>query len=234
MPDSPQLDRLVYAMDNTAWTSRRAADGVAVHSGYPCFSVDEPPSRVEGFYIAAERDDVTVEHGLAYFHDACHFADTANRMTTASGILRVDDARLAAYHAIVRTGFALPWPLQDREFLHSVATRRDTDPEGRDRALIVYASVSEAGLAPAWEGYLRCPMEASGQRVTALGNGRVRLEHCMTYTLGGWVPEWAQNHLFHRGHVGAYHQEWVAAMDTLATEVAAGPALATGRGVRAE
>ena len=34
----------------------------------------------------------------------------------------------------------------------------------------------------------------------------------MTYDLVGAVPSWAQNALFHKGHVDAYAEEWVAAM----------------------
>lgn len=222
------FDALVHAMDHGPWTHRQTHSGVVISSGHPTFAPSDPPHPAEGFHIAAERTDVTLDHVLAYFHDACHFADTANAMTTKSQIVRVDDAHVDHYRAIVRTGFALPWPLQDREFLHVVATRRDVDPQGRPRVLIAYDTVPEAGLPPAWDGYLRCPMAPSGQRATLLADGRVRVEHCMTYSLGGAISPWIQDHVFHRGHIGAYHDEWVQAMDTLAAESAA-PALQTGR-----
>lgn len=225
----PLFDQLVHAMDHGPWTHRQTRGGVVVASGHPAFTPGGPPYPCEGFLITAERDDITLPHALAFFHDACHFADTANRMTTRSQIIRVDSARVDRYRAVVRTGFALPWPLQDREFLHLVATRVDRDAEGRRRALIAYDDVSHDGLPPAWEGYLRCRTAPSGQRVTELGDGRVRVEHCMTYPLGGAITPWIQNHVFHRGHIGAYRDEWIAAMAALAAEAAAGPALDVGR-----
>ena len=60
-------------------------------------------------------------------------------------------------------------------------------------------------------------------------NGTVRIEHCMTYPLGGGIHGWIQDHLFHRGHTSAYFDEWAAAMSRLAEEVEAGPALTDGR-----
>ncbi len=228
--DAPPFEALAWAMDHSSWTLRREGTGVSVSSARPVFGGGGEPSDVEGFLVAAEREDLSLAHGLAYFHDACHFADTANAMTTLREIVAVSDPRLDHYRAVVRTGFSLPWPLQDREFLHGVATRVDRDPQGRHRVLIAYWTVPETGLPPAWSGYLRCPMAPSGQRLTDLGDGRVRAEHCMTYDLGGRVPHWAQNRLFHRGHVGAYFDEWVAAMETLSGELAAGPALSRSRG----
>jgi hypothetical protein len=210
------FDQLAAAMDRTTWTKRRQADDVAVSSGFPTFA--DGVSRVEGFHIQSELQGVSLDHGLHYFHDACHFAATANRMTSSDQILAVWDGRLDRYRAVVRTGFGLPWPLQDREFLHWVGTQRSVDASGRDVVIIAYSSISGEDLAPAWEGHARCPMAPSGQRLTALGDGRLRAEHCMTYALGGAVPTWAQNGLFHRGHVSAYHEEWVAAMARLRQE----------------
>jgi hypothetical protein len=56
----------------------------------------------------------------------------------------------------------------------------------------------------------------------------LRLEHGMTYPLGGRITPWVQNRLFHRGHIGAYVHEWQTAMTVLQAE-ANEPALATGR-----
>lgn len=109
-----------------------------------------------------------------------------------------------------------------------MTTRRTPDAQGRDEALIAYATVHDPGLAP-WPGALRCDMAPSGQRVTSLDDGRVRLQHCMTYDLGGWIGPGVQDRLFHRGHVAAYATEWRAAMGRLREE-ARGPALTETRG----
>lgn len=209
---------LVHAMDASAWVRATAADGITVDQAHPVYRPGGAAHRVEGFLIRADLEGVTVDHGLAYFHDACHFADTANKMTSASEIIRVLASPLDAYEAIVRTGFGLPWPLQDREFLHYVAADRTTDAQGRDVAVIAYATVDDPSLPPPWPGALRCAMQPSGQRVTDLGGGRVRVEHCMTYDLGGWIGPRVQDTLFRGGHVKAYLDEWTLAMATLQRE----------------
>lgn len=210
---------LHYAIECSDWTVGYDADGVTVAHARPVYAAGQAPHRVEGFLISAELDDVSVDHGLAYFHDACHFADTANAMTSASEIVDVQARQMDRYEALVRTGFALPWPLQDREFLHYVTTHRAPDTQARDAATIAYASVDSGPGVPApWPGALRCPMQPSGQLITDLGRGRIRLQHCMTYDLVGSIPTWAQNLMFHRGHVDAYVTEWAAAMDVLRVE----------------
>lgn len=225
------LDALTHAMDHTSWTPCSTAHGITVSNAHPVYAPGESPHTVEGFLIASELDGITVDHGLAYFHDACHFADTANAMTSASEIVQVLDDRLEHYEAIVRTGFKLPWPLQDREFLHYVTTWRGRDAQGRDTALIAYDTVDDPSLPPPWPGTLRCPMKPSGQRVTDLGGGRVRFEHCMTYDLVGWIGPRVQDRLFHAGHVKAYAEEWRQAMATLKAESRHAP-LRAGRGER--
>lgn len=222
------LDQLRYAMDATAWREVVRRDGVQVAVGRPAYGAGEAPHRVEGFHIQAEVSGTSVAHGLAYFHDACHFADSANKMTSASEIIEVLCPERDTYEAVVRTGFRLPWPLQDREFLHYVTASRAPDGAGRDTALVAYATVDDPRMPPPWPGALRCRMRPSGQRITALGGGRVRFEHCMTYDLGGWIPAGVQNLFFHRGHAQAYAEEWVAAMAVVRRESEA-PARALGR-----
>jgi len=217
--------RLVFAIENTRWVARREEAGITVSSGRPVFSAGEVPHPAEGFYICSVRGDQSIDDGFSYFKDACTFADSANEMTSASEIISVLADTPVYYEAIVRTGFQLPWPLQDREFLHRVVARRDTDPDGRPRVLVAYDNVSEDGLPPAWDGYRRCPMAPSGQRLTVLADGQLRAEHCMTYDLGGWIGPAVQNTVFHRGHVGAYFDEWRAAMDALASSTLVSAAL---------
>ena len=194
-------------------------------SGFPAYGPGEAPHPIEGFLVQATRP-LPLDGALAYFQDACHFAETANAMTTAAEVIEVLSDAPGAFEAVVRTGFALPWPLQDREFLHYVTTHRTADAEGHPQAIIAYASVAETGLPPAWPGYLRCPMRPSGQRLTQLEDGQLRLEHCMTYDLVGAIPGAVQNALFHRGHRKAYADEWVAAMTCLAEETGSASGLA--------
>ena len=116
---------------------------------------------------------------------------------------------LATEPLVVRTGFSMPIGFKPREFVHRLAVTPVSDAV----TVIAYGPADERGLAEPRPGYLRCPIFPSGQRITALGERACRVEHLMTYALAGSVPRWAQNTLFHRGHVQAYHQEWRALAD---------------------
>jgi len=222
----PPFDALTYAMDHTPWALCFDEDGLQVFRGLPVYGPDDAPHPTEGFLIRA-KVKASRAHGMAYFHDACHFARTANHRTTRDEILRVDDPRRDHYRALVRTGFSLPWPLRDREFLHTVGT---TVRDGR--GLIAYGTLpADHPIAPPWPGYLRCPMEPSGQRLTPLDDGWLLAEHCMTYDLGGRITPPLQNVVFHRGHVRAYAEEWRAAMAVLSREAQEGPPAFKGRDV---
>jgi hypothetical protein len=212
---------LVSVLDDTPWKVVNAAGRVRVEVGHPRFGPDNRAVPEEGFHLVAEVRGATVRHALTYFHDACHFAETANRMTSASEVITVLDPDIEHYEAVVRTGFRLPWPLQDREFLHYVTTDVSQDTEGRAVGLVAYATVTEDGQPPAWDGSLRCSMRASGQRITEIGDRGIRIEHGMTYPLGGRVGPWLQNHLFHAGHVNAYCNEGEKACEVLISESSA-------------
>ncbi|MEM9697043.1 MAG: START domain-containing protein, partial [Myxococcota bacterium] len=89
-------------------------------------------------------------------------------------------------------------------FVHALF-RRPLD----DRSWVVgYLSVDDPELPPPLEGFVRCPIYPSGQRVTQLEHGRIRVEHLMVYDLGGAISVRTQNLFFRRGHVAAYHREW--------------------------
>jgi hypothetical protein len=98
----------------------------------------------------------------------------------------------------------MPAGMSSREFLHllHVATR------GSERRFVVYHSVDDPELPAPRPGFVRCPVYPSGQRLTRLASGRVRVEHLMVYDLAGSISPWVQNTLFRSGHVVAYHAEW--------------------------
>jgi len=221
------LDMLQSAMDTTPWNCKQTFEGgITVESGLPSFEgVAYDCEAFHTFSESSQEDAVTLQHFASFFHDACHFADTSNTASVKSQIIQVlsnpSSTPDADYEAIVRTAFDLPYPLQNREFLHYVTTQKAVDDQGRDIALVAYASFDEAGdraIPPPWEGYLRCYMAPSGQRAKLLDDGRVRMEHCMTYKLGGGITSCAQNLFFHSGHVQAYFNEWSYAMQALRKE----------------
>ena len=80
-------------------------------------------------------------------------------------------------------------------------------------AFIVYHSIPDNELPPVKDGFVRCPTYLSGQRITTMDDGRVRVEHMMVYGLSGSIGTWVQNKLFHKGHIKAYLGEWQKLVD---------------------
>jgi len=113
------------------------------------------------------------------------------------------------YFAVVRTNFKMPFPLTNREFLHSLNIKR----LDKDTVLIMYHSVDDKGLPPVKKGFLRCPTYLSGQRITTLSNQKIRVEHMMVYELAGKISKNVQNKYFKSGHIKAYIREWQKLID---------------------
>jgi len=192
--------------------------GIRVQSGFPCFQ-NGAPSRVEGFLTATTTIDnrLSLEQGVAYFTDQ-RFAE-ANVRTSLHEVIWDNGVD----RSIVRTGVEMPWPLQNREFLHGVAVQinNNNNTDSAAFAMIVYVTLSEeeeATLPPAWDTYLRCTTYPSGQRITVLPDNALKMEHGMTYPLGGWIGPWIQNTIFHSGHVAAYVDEWTRMRDVMSKE----------------
>jgi hypothetical protein len=122
--------------------------------------------------------------------------------------------QLQAEPRVVRTGFSMPPGFSSREFLHLlVCTQLD------ERVWVVaYGPVGDESLFPVVRnGFIRCPMYPSGQRITVTGGGRTRVEHLMVYELGGWISHRLQNSVFHAGHLRAYHDEWLGLVQRFGT-----------------
>jgi len=186
--DSARL--VAEQLDTTPWQPAGVAGPVQV------FSSTKLPARVRGYRTVSEpacnADDVAAFLG-AQMLDA--FAVLNDRFAFAETLVQEP--------WIVRTGFTMPTGFRSREFVHSVVRHSDGDVH-----FVIYGVVDDAELPPPRPGFIRCPMHLSGQRITPLDDGRCRVEHLMTYELGGLVPHWAQNSVFHRGHVDAYVKEW--------------------------
>ncbi|MFC1669950.1 START domain-containing protein [Spirochaetota bacterium] len=110
---------------------------------------------------------------------------------------------------IVRTAFTMPLFIKNREFMHLL----HVEEVDKDTSIIAYHSVDDDFLPSPYSGFIRCPIYPSGQRITALGKGKVRVEHMMVYDLAGNISPWVQNKLFFPGHVRAYLREWQALID---------------------
>ncbi len=192
LTDQPDLaDALEKTIVETGWTHSRERDGVAVAWGNP--AGHRARAYLTTLTVPAPLNAVASLLGERLF-DA--FAGL-NRHWHAGDVLQRDPL-------VVRTAFRLPAPLAPREFVHALG--RHSPRHGT--VLVAYGPVDDRALAPPHDGFLRCPIEVSGQRLTDLGDGTTRVEHCMGYLLGGGVVPWVQSHLFHRGHVAAYLDEW--------------------------
>lgn len=190
MNEDASIDAVVARLEETEWRPGRTARGVEVSWGHPA------GSDVIG-YRTTTRHDVPVETVARFFGEGMLEAfEILNRHFAFAETLS-DTPR------VVRTGFTLPWPLAPREFVHGVV-------EGRagDAHVVAYVPYDDPALPLHAPGWVRCPIEPSGQRIVRDADGRTRVEHLMTYRLGGRISVATQNRWFHRGHLGAYVDEW--------------------------
>jgi hypothetical protein len=177
-------------LDTTQWQAANNSGPIRV------FSSTELPTPVRGYR--------TVSEPKADARSVAEFLGT--RMLDAFAVLNERFAfaeTLVESPWIVRTGFTMPPGFKSREFVHSVVRHIDNGVH-----FVMYGVVDETDLPAPRDGFIRCPMYLSGQRITPLREFGCRVEHLMIYELGGLVPRWAQNSIFHRGHVDAYVKEW--------------------------
>jgi hypothetical protein len=182
---------VVRLLDATPWRLGLQNDDVRVE-----FS-DALPAPVVGYRTTTEHD-VSIETLAAFLGDG--LLDAFSKLNALYAFGEV----LQEHPKVVRTGFFMPKGFSGREFVHALESHRLSD----DCHVVAYGAVDESALPAPRPGFIRCPIYPSGQRISRLPNGRTRVEHLMTYELVGWVPRWAQNTLFHRGHLGAYRDEW--------------------------
>ena len=84
--------------------------------------------------------------------------------------------------------FAAPWPASDRDFVYRIQR------EQRDDQRIVYSMVSESSpLMPGNPDRVRAILMESTYILTALPDGRSRVELIFHADPGGWLPDWIIN-----------------------------------------
>lgn len=193
---------LVRQLDTIAWTPGLDDGAVQV------FFSDHTGAGVRG-YRTVTHHDASLEVVAAFLGHGILSAFKTLNARFAFGETLVDDPW------IVRTGFTMPTGFSSREFVHALIEHR-LDAHTH---IVAYMPVDESGLPAPRDGFLRCPIFPSGQRITQLDDGRTRVEHVMTYWLGGRIGPWVQTHVFHRGHLGAYQQEWTRMVEHFAKAV---------------
>ncbi|MFO8071429.1 MAG: START domain-containing protein [Polyangia bacterium] len=194
------VDAVDSQLDGAHWKLAIGKDGVAVYTSTAL------PCPFTGFKTVTEHsaslDDLT-----AFLGDGIlgAFSQMNRRYVFGEDIPAPGSSKLR----VVRTGFSMPAGMSSREFLHllHVALR------GPERRFVVYHSVDDPELPARRPGFVRCPVYPSGQRLTRLASGRIRVEHLMVYDLAGSVSPWVQNTLLRRGHAATYHAEWLSLVE---------------------
>lgn len=105
-------------------------------------------------------------------------------------------------------GFYLRWcfdagPMKARELLYVSLLKRITEKQ----IICCYFSIEDEAR-PCPSKYVRAfNWSPSFDRATDLGNGKLVIDHCMTTNLGGSLPNWVWNNLFHGAVASAYVKE---------------------------
>lgn len=187
-------------LDATTWHAGRRRGPVAVSWGHPAGSLEIGYRTTLEVPAPMDRVAAFLGRGLLDAFQALnpHFSFGEELSVSSADGIRV-----------VRTGFVLPRPLAPREFVHGVVEGATSDGQ----YVIAYVPWSEPSLDVRAAGWVRCRMEPSGQRLRALGPSLTRVEHLMTYALGGRIGVAVQNRFFHRGHLGVYIDEWTRLVD---------------------
>lgn len=187
---------IVRQLDELEWTVGRETADVRVAWS------DAVPGPVRG-YRTTTRHRVPFEEVVGFL--GAGLLDAFERLNERWAWGEV----VSASPRVVRTAFTMPWPFRGREFLHSLEEVRLAPGVH----VIGYGDAPEGARPTPRPGWVRCPIFPSGQRIRALDDGWVEVEHLMVYALAGAVPHGVQSRLFHRGHLGAYTREWQSLVD---------------------
>lgn len=189
------VQEIVTQLDNTPWQLESHREGVSVYSS------DKLPCPFTGFRTVIE-PEATLEQVVRFLGDDLleAFAELNKRYVSGDVIRNIQTPPMR----IMRTCFSMYPGMAGREFLHILYQKQLS----RDCWVIAYHSIDDPDLPSVTPGFVRCPIFPSGQRLTRLAGGRVRVEHLMVYDLAGAVSKRTQNLLFRPGHIKAYHQEW--------------------------
>lgn len=146
---------------------------------------------------------IPIELVYALLKDVCGAMNSINDLFVLGEEFRDWSVALDPKGKLVRTSFKMPFPMANREFLHGLHSYQAAP----NIYIIGYTPIEETSITVR-KGYVRCPMYISGQRITALACGVVRVEHLMVYNLGGKISGAVQDRWLKNTHVGAYVKEW--------------------------
>ena len=199
--DEKVVDEVQRQCDKINWKLGRKDDKST------CYWSDElDPSPVIGFKRVSFVENASLEEMASYHGEG--IIDVwayLSKDTYASGEhLKVLHHSKNIYHSVVRTLFDLPLGMAGREYLHHLYKKR----VDKRTYVISYRTPEDVSeFPPAKEGFIRCQIYNSGDRFTLCEDGRIRVEHLMTYTFEGSITPWMADNLFCKAHINAYFKE---------------------------
>lgn len=146
---------------------------------------------------------ISSDQVFEFLKDVCGAMNRINHLFIHGEEFRGWPSKIDPEGRLVRTSFKMPFPMKNREFLHGLHCQKVND-----RIQIIGYTPIEAPEIKVQKDFIRCPMYISGQRITILNNGTVRVEHLMVYALAGSISHSLQDRWFKKSHIKAYVKEW--------------------------
>jgi hypothetical protein len=185
------------ALNEDGWNLEHDSVDVKIYSKFGVCS-----SKVIGFKTITEHP-VAASEAFQLLKDVNRAMELVNDQFVLGEVLEHWPTDFDPEGTLVRTSFKMPFPFTDREFPHGLHSQQING-----NTFIVGYTPIERDDIPVQDGYVRSPMNISGQRITQLENGSCMVEHLMVYELGGSVSIKFQDMAMKAGHVGAYRAEW--------------------------
>lgn len=184
-------------LDEDDWILEHDRSHIKVYSKFNLFD-----SNIIGFKTITEHA-VAANVIFDFLRDVCGAMNQINDLFMSGETFDNWSTESDLDGKIVRTSFKMPFPISNREFLHGLHAYQQKE----DTYIIAYTPI-ESSEIPVQSKFVRCPMYASGQRITVLNSGLVRVEHLMIYHLGGSISLKIQDNWMKKAHIGAYIKEW--------------------------
>jgi hypothetical protein len=191
------ISTIPATLNEDGWKLESDSTDVKIYSKYGVCN-----SKIIGFKTISEHP-VSALEVFELLKDVNKAMELVNDQFIGGEVLESWPTNFDLQGTLVRTSFSMPWPFTNREFPHGQHTQ-----QLNETTFIVGYTPIERDDIPVQDGFIRCPMYISGQRITQLQNGACRVEHLMVYELGGSVSPKFQDGLMKSGHIGAYKAEW--------------------------
>ncbi len=203
LEDEKVINEVIRQCDEINWKMGRKD-----HESTCWWSDELDPSPVIGFKRVSHVEGADLEEMANYHAEAIIdvWAFLSKDTYSFGEHIKVFHESPELYHSLVRTMFDLPLGMAGREYLHHLYKKKVDDRTW----VISYRtpdSEEEKTLPPKHEGFVRCQIFNSGDRFHLCDDGRIRVEHLMTYTLEGGVTPWMADNLFKKAHISAYFKE---------------------------